>query len=545
MKTTSTSYQAALYMRLSKDDTGIKESSSITTQRKMLLSFAKENSFFIYDEYIDDGWSGTNFDRPEFKRMIRDIENKKVNLVITKDLSRLGRDYITVGKYTEIYFPTKEVRYIAINDNYDSNNPYTEIVPFKNIINEMYARDISKKIRSAFTAKMNDGCYIGNFAPYGYQKDPTDKNHLIVNKMVSPIVQKIFSLAAEGKTPIQIARYLNNKNIPTPAMYRCQNHPYLNIDNYSIYKEWTSSTISKMLHNIVYLGHLAQGKTTKASFKNPLIIQNPKEDWIIVKNTHEPIIDQLTYNLISRQTLNNTHHKKGNFINLFSGIAKCKDCGHNMSAVGTRKKGSVANLCCGNYKLHGASKCTNHFIDYNVLYYIVLEAIHEQTKISAQEKTELLTELQKELQQYPQNISAKKGIEELQKRNIELDNIIEKLYKDNFQGIINNDRFQKLLIRYETESQTLNKQITILSDLLKNTDKNLSSPEKSFDQFSNLIESFTNIKVLSSDILYQLIDRIEISQGFFEKTSSGKIKHQAIQIYFRFIGNKTIKKYTI
>ena len=187
----STKYKAALYMRLSKDDCSCDESSSIITQRKMLRSFAKENAFKVVDEYIDDGWSGTNFDRPNFKRMIQDIEDKKLNLVITKDLSRLGRDYITTGQYTEIYFPSKKVRFIAINDGYDSANKYTDIAPFKNVINEMYARDTSQKIKSSFIAKMKEGNFIGNFPPYGYIKDPSNKNHLLVNPETSDIVKKM------------------------------------------------------------------------------------------------------------------------------------------------------------------------------------------------------------------------------------------------------------------------------------------------------------------------------------------------------------------
>ena len=215
-------YTAALYMRLSKDDDGAAESASIITQRKMLRSYAAEHGYVVFDEYVDDGWSGTNFDRPDFKRMIGDIEAKKVNMVITKDLSRLGRDYITAGQYTEIYFPSKGVRYIAIHDGYDSDSPYSDIAPFKNVINEMYARDTSKKIRSAFATKMRDGAYIAAFAPYGYQKDPADKNHLVVDRQSGQVVKRIFRMAAEGAPPTEIARSLNavsytHLTLPTKA----------------------------------------------------------------------------------------------------------------------------------------------------------------------------------------------------------------------------------------------------------------------------------------------------------------------------------------
>lgn len=322
MKVNQSHYIAGLYMRLSKDD-GAGESSSIKTQRSMLRAYAKEHNFFIYDEYIDDGWSGTNFDRPSFQRMIQDIENKKINLVITKDLSRLGRDYITSGQYTEIYFPSKGVRYIAINDGYDSESPYTDIAPFKNVINEMYARDTSKKIRSAFITKMYAGKYIGNYAPYGYMKDPENKNHLLIDKEAASIVQQIFSYAENGKKPSEIVKILNDRKLPTPIMYRCMNHPNLDVDKFSRKKEWTVSSVSKLLKNVTYIGNTAQRKTTKVSFKSKATIRNSKSDWIIVENTHEPIISKETFETVQRKSQSRTNVKKDKFCNIFSGIAKC------------------------------------------------------------------------------------------------------------------------------------------------------------------------------------------------------------------------------
>lgn len=210
-------YRAALYMRLSRDDEGVSESASIATQRSMLRKFTEEHGYCIYDEYIDDGYSGTNFERPSFKRMLDDIETGKINMVITKDLSRLGRDYITTGQYTEIYFPSRKVRYIAVNDGYDSYAPHTDIAPFKNLLNEMYARDISRKIRSAFTAKMQEGAFVGSKAPYGYKRDPADKHHLVADPAAAIVVKKIFRSAADGISPINIARSLSRQGILTPS----------------------------------------------------------------------------------------------------------------------------------------------------------------------------------------------------------------------------------------------------------------------------------------------------------------------------------------
>lgn len=541
----STEYKAALYMRLSKDDCSCDESSSIITQRKMLRSFAKENAFKVVDEYIDDGWSGTNFDRPNFKRMIQDIEDKKLNLVITKDLSRLGRDYITTGQYTEIYFPSKKVRFIAINDGYDSANKYTDIAPFKNVINEMYARDTSQKIKSSFIAKMKEGNFIGNFPPYGYIKDPSNKNHLLVNPETSDIVKKIFIWASEGNNPKKIAEYLNKEGTLTPAQYRCLKNPQLNIDNYSNRKEWSSSTISKILKNIVYLGHTAQGKTTKVSFKSKVTIQNAKNDWIIVYNTHEPIIDLDTFEKVKKISINRTCATKGNFTNIFSGLAKCMDCGKSMSSVGTRKKGSLANLACGGYKLNGKKECSNHFIDYNVLYDVVLNAIREKINLSEADKKALFEEAKSQIDLNGNFSLLNQDRVKLECRVKELDCIIEKLYEDNFNGVINNDRLKKLLKKYEEENNKLVEKINKIDSYLSDKRKFVENIKTSYNNFSKIVNEYSNIKKLTRDILINFIDHIEIGQGHYKKTDSGKIRHQQIKIYFNFVGEYDSKIYEV
>ncbi len=540
MQPNSTIYKAALYMRLSKDDYNQGESSSITTQRKMLTAFAKQNSFKVIDEYIDDGWSGTNFDRPNFKRMIQDIESKKINLVITKDLSRLGRDYITTGQYTEIYFPSKKVRYIAINDGYDSNNKYGDIVPFKNIINEMYARDTSQKIRSSFQTKMREGEFIGNFAPYGYIKDPNDKNHLLINTEVSEVIKKIFDLAVDGNKPKEIAEYLNKRNIQTPAQYRCKKYPHLNVDNYTKRKKWTSSSVSKILKNIVYLGHTAQGKTTKVSFKSNITVQNSKSEWIIVKNTHEPLISEDVFNEVKRRSLSRTCAKKEGFTNIFSGLAKCMDCSRNMSSVGTRKKGSVSNLACGGYKLYGKKECTNHFIDYNVLYDIVLKAIRKQVVLSRQDKSNLFEDMKAKINLEKNDTFINQEIRKLKNRSKELDGIIEKLYEDNYNGVINDTRFKKLIAKYEKENDSLNKEINELEHQLMDKKRLLDGIINSYEKFCEIVKEYTEIKELNQDILFKFIDHIEVGQGYYEKTPNGKVKHQKVKIYFKFLGESSV-----
>ena len=541
MKAGST-YKAALYMRLSKDDDGTSESASIMTQRKMLRSYAADNGYLVFDEYVDDGWSGTNFDRPDFKRMIADIEAGKVNLVLTKDLSRLGRDYIAAGQYTEIYFPSKGVRYIAINDGYDSDSPYTDIAPFKNVINEMYARDTSKKIRSAFTTKMRDGAYIAAFAPYGYQKDPADKNHLVVDTQSGEIVKQIFRLAANGALPIEIARTLNAERTPSPAVYRCMTHEGLDVNQYSQRQEWTSATITKMLRNVVYLGHTAQGKTTRVSFKSHLTVSNPRDEWIVVENTHEALVDAETFDLVRRRSASRTCGKKGAFYNLFSGIAKCADCGKNMSATGTRKRGSPANLTCGGYKLYGADQCSNHFIDYNVLYEIVLTSLKEQLCISRGERAAILDNAQKHPLFIVKQQDHRKELGSIKKRLRELEKIIGKLYEDNAAGRLNNARMNKLLPKYEQEAEALENRMDAIE-----VEKAAPVPleQTSREKLDKLLCQFTDVTELTPKLLFKLIDHIEIGQGHYEKGAHGRVKHQTVKIFYRFQTQAAVKQYAI
>ncbi len=535
-------YTAALYMRLSKDDDGAAESASIITQRKMLRSYAAEHGYAVFGEYVDDGWSGTNFDRPDFKRMIGDIEAKKVNLVITKDLSRLGRDYITAGQYTEIYFPSKGVRYIAINDGYDSDSPYSDIAPFKNVINEMYARDTSKKIRSAFATKMRDGAYIAAFAPYGYQKDPADKNHLVVDARSGEVVKRIFRMAAEGALPIEIARSLNEQRVPSPAVYRCMTHDGLEVNAYSKRQEWTSATITKMLRNVVYLGHIAQGKTTKISFKSHLTVRNPRDEWIVVENTHEALVDQETFDLVRRRTMARTCEKKGTFYNLFSGIAKCADCGRNMSTTGTRKKGSPANLTCGGYKLYGAEECSNHFIDYNVLYEIVQASLREQLAISREERTAILENAQKKQAASAGRQERSKEISGIKKRLRELEGIIAKLYEDNAAGRLGDSRMNKLLSKYAQEAETLEQRLAALQNENAAPEPSLQEAREKLDK---LLRQITDVTELTPKLLFKLVDHIEIGQGYYERGEHGKVKHQTVKIFYRFQTQPAIKEYTL
>lgn len=531
-------YHAALYMRLSKDDDGTAESASIATQRKMLRTYADENAYTIAGEYIDDGWSGTNFDRPDFKRMITDIESGKINMVITKDFSRLGRDYITAGQYTEMYFPEHNVRYIAINDGYDSVNPFNDIAPFKHVINEMYARDTSKKIRSAFRTKMLEGSYIGNFAPYGYKKDLDNKNHLMIDYEAAAVVREIFQMAAAGDRPSEIAAQLNQSDIASPAMYRCSTHPHLDPNSYTTRREWTSSTICKMLANVVYLGHTAQGKTSKPSFKSKAAFRKPRDEWHIVENTHEPLVTSDMFDLVRTRSISRRNQQKTGFQNVFSGVAKCADCGGNMSTTGSRKKGSPYNLVCGRYKLYGSKECSNHFIDYELLLQSVLSEVKEMLKLSEKDKKQVLADMEKARRSEKANETdheadheTVKLLKTLETRDKELDTLIRRLYEDNVSGKINDERFTKLNAAYEAEQRQINQKIKLLKKPFVQDTNNRESRRR----FMELLDGLADISELTPNFVKRLIARIEVGQGRYEQTQEGKKKRQTVRIFWRFM----------
>lgn len=524
-------YRAALYMRLSRDDEGAGESSSITNQRRMLTRYAQEHEYLIVDEYVDDGYSGTNFDRPEFQRMIADVEAKKLDLVLTKDLSRLGRDYIQTGQYTEIYFPSKKVRYIAVNDGFDSEDACTDIAPFKNVVNEMYARDTSKKIRSALAVKQHSGSYIGNFAPYGYRKDPCDKNHLIPDEEAAAVVREIFDLSVQGHRPGEIACALNARGVLPPALYRCAQHPGLNADSYSKRKEWTPGAVTKLLRNIVYLGHMAQGKTTKVSFKSGVTLSHPPSEWIVVRGTHEPLVSEEQFETARARARGRACRAKGTFINLFSGLARCADCGRSMSTVGSRKKGSPANLACGSYKLYGAKACSNHFIDYNALYRIVLDAVRRQTSLTEGERAELLRALRAKR---GEERTARGEFGRLQAETARIDRLVELLYHDFMGGKINEQRFYRLLEKYEKQGEASAEKLTRLKDR-QAAPCEAQRPGGGADLLAEAVKKYTDITQLDAELLFELVDHIEIGQGWYENTPHGRIKHQSVNIVFRFL----------
>ncbi len=532
------SFHAALYLRLSRDDELAGESSSISTQREITSRYARDNGFEIAGEYIDDGFSGTNFDRPDFRRMIADIEAGKVNCVITKDLSRLGRNSARTADYLDEWFPSHAVRYISVTDGYDSFNltdGRAMTTPLILAVHEMYARDISGKIRSSFNAKMEAGKYVGAKAPYGYQKDSENKNHLVVDEDAASVVRRIFFMALMGESPHSIADTLNREGVPSPAVYRCQKNPALNVDDFSERKEWTSSIVCKLLRNEVYLGKLQQGKTQKVSFKSKDMLNIPRDEWITVEGTHEAIISEDVFRKVrSRCVARRSPATKG-FHNIFSGIAVCADCGRNMTTAPSRRKGSIYNLTCGGYKSYGAKECSNHFIDYEVLWNAVSRDLQNWLRLTDEQRENLAHELAAEKAHHngEDEENSRQRLSEKQRRRDELSVVLSKMYEDYALGRIPETTFQLLSRSKSEELQRLEDEIKIIEKRLSIDD----TDSDSWRQFFDLLAEAETEEGLTRELLVHLIDRIEVEQGKVQRGADGKQKRiQRIRIYYRFIG---------
>lgn len=380
----NTLFNVAEYIRLSREDGDKAESDSIGNQRKLITDYLKEKEdFILYDIYVDDGYSGTNFNRPSFRRMMDDIEGGKVNCVIVKDLSRFGRDYIDTGRYLERYFPDHDVRFISITDHIDSlKQSYDMLLPIKNIFNEQYARDISRKVHASMKTKQRAGEFIGAFASYGYRKSPGDKNKLLIDEYAAEIVRRIFRMYISGMGKNSIAALLNREGIVCPSEYKKLNgENYKNCHRLESTSYWTYSTINRLLQNEMYVGNMVQGRKTQRMRSKQRTLD--KKEWIVVENTHEAIIDGATWeeaqNLLKRRTRNLDLNKN---IGIFAGFLKCGDCGRSLvkkSGTPGHGEGSI-NYYCGTYVRSGRQYCTPHSVPHNFLQKIILDDLRIMTQ---------------------------------------------------------------------------------------------------------------------------------------------------------------------
>ena len=530
-------YNSAIYLRLSRDDELHGDSSSIKTQRQMLRKYAADHNINIYDEYIDDGWSGTNFDRPDFKRMIGDIEDGKINCVIVKDLSRLGRNYILTGQYTELYFPSKNVRFIAVNDSVDSINGDNEFAPFKNIINEWYARDISRKVHTALQTKFALGERIFSYAPIGYKKDPDNRNRLIIDEETCWIIEKIFGMAVNGAGAAKITKTLIAEKVPTPSWFNYQRygtfaHIYEGQPEDKRYM-WTIGQVKSILKDETYIGNSVHNKQTNVSFKSKKKYRKPESEWLRIENTHEGIISKEDFEAVQKMIISRRRQRSDGTTQIFAGLVKCADCGWSLRFGTNRlKNGSTYSFYnCSKYGQMGKINCSMHYIRYDTLYEYVLSRIKYWASVAQNDENTLLEKL---INSSDKNlaVSRKRAVSDLkkaEKRLKELDSLFTKLYEDRVADKINERNFNMLTVKYQQEQDELHERINSLNVMLKEEKKDVSNKEK----WIALIKQYTEPKELTASMLNSLIEKIVVHEAV--KTEDG-MREQEVEIFYRFIG---------
>ena len=524
----------ALYCRLSRDDGTESESNSIGNQKKLLSQKAKEMGLTDTKYYVDDGYTGTNFNRPGFQQLIDDIEIGLVSAVMVKDLSRLGRDYVSVGNYTDSYFPEHNVRFIAVNDAIDSDEGESEIAPFKNILNEMYARDISKKIRSSHRLRGSMGEPLSQ-PPYGYVKSPENKKKWIIDPEAATVVKSIFKMCLDGKGNETIARELQENKVLIPMAYwrskglnrggkKTQTNPY----------KWCKTTIQKILSQQEYCGDIINFKTYSKSFKNKRRIENSKENWAVFKDINEPIIDRETFETVQKfisKTKRRAPKKENGERSIFNGLIYCGDCHSKMRYHTSTSNKEIHYFTCSDNKVDYRGKCPGR-------HYVRADALEEVVKLELRRLVEMLEIDESYFAQLllrkndEEREKDKKFLEsELQKaiaRSGTVSQLYEKLYEDNVIGKVSDEWFVELSHKYEKERMDLKAKIADIRHKIEELKNNNSEYEK----FISAIRRFMQMDNLTSPLLRELIDHIDI----FETEGTGKSRTQRIVIYYRFIG---------
>lgn len=529
----------AFYMRLSKDDEIYGDSVSIETQRSIIEQFVKEQGFPFGKEYVDDGWSGTNFDRPSFQRMMNDINDGKINCVITKDLSRFGREHVEMDFHLEHIFPELGVRFIAITDNEDSDRGLSDFVPFKNLFNEMYAKDTSRKVKAALSVKAANGEDLCTYAPIGYKKDPDRRNHLVIDEETRWIVEKIFDMAAHGMGPAKIVGHLIDNKVPTSAWLNFQRYGYFA----HIFQDqpeskryyWTINQVKNMLSDEVYIGNTVYGKQTKVSFKSKKVVRKPREEWKQVSETHEPIIDKELFDHVQQLITKRRRPQKDCTVQIFAGLLQCADCGWSMryhQKKDTSTSKTYRAFSCTRYAQIGKrSGCTNHYIRYEVLYSCVLSRLQYWAAEAQKDEHGLLQRLlnaeRKANAQNGKDASSK--LRKDSKRLQEIDTLFAKMYEDHILGKMSERNFSMLSEKYQQEQEQLEKEIEDLKKQIEQDKQDSSNAQK----WVSLISQYTNLEELSAELLNTLIEKIIIHES--TKDADGN-REQEIEIYYRFVG---------
>lgn len=528
-------YDVGIYCRLSRDDhNGSSESMSIANQRQFLVDYVAEKGWTLKECYIDDGYTGTNFDRPDFKRMIQDAETGKIDCIITKDLSRLGRNYVKSGYYTEEYFIEHNIRFIAINDGIDTANENNDIAAFHHVLNEFYPKQVSKKVRQVKKKNAELGKFMGSQAPYGYMKSPEDKHILIVDEDAAVVVRRLFNEFSNGNSARMIADKLNSEGISTPRFYH-----YEKLGKENPLKQeknvWGSATILQLLRNQVYIGNMVQGKRQVISFKTKKRRKISPEDWIVVENTHTPIVDRNIWDRVQEKL--SRHHKKirrikNNTVGLFSGIIKCSDCGMPLAYMRRKLKDSEKGVYrCSRYNNNGSKACSSHYIDEEYISAFVLDDIRNYAQLATNKREELAEKLYKALKNTNNSevstISSK--IRSFEKRLFEVNDRIKNLYEDKCLGKIPEDIALDIIKDFTAEKNDLETKLPVLKSKIVNIKETVGNIKEWFD----MISAYENITELDREIVCGLVDSITV----FEKNKSEIPITQEIKIEYRFIKN--------
>ena len=521
----------ALYCRLSCDDDLQGDSNSIRNQKMLLKQYADEHKLRNVRFYVDDGYSGSNFDRPDFQRMIRDIDEGKVSTVIVKDMSRFGRDHILVGYYTKYYFAEADVRFIAVYDQVDSEtNPDDDITPFKNILNEMYAKDCSKKIKAVMKAKGNAGKHLATHPPLGYKKDPNDKEKWVIDERGAETVREIFSLCMNGYGPTQIARILTERKIDTPVVYFHKHGLPTPAKLREDSEIWDQKSVARILENVEYTGCTVNFKTYKKSYKSKKRIKLPQEDWLIFENTQEVIIDRQTFDSVQKIRQCKRRPSRMGEMSSLSGMVYCADCGKRMYLCRCTTMKQAEYFNCSTYRKKKKNLCTSHQITVKAVETLLLDDLKRTLRFAQSQKEEFLRMLEensevKTKQEIKENLRELSAAEERIKA---LDKIIQSLYEDKVAGILSEERYLKLSDTYETEQADLTEKAQMLKAEIE---KDKKEKDEILD-FLCLVEKYSSIEELTPEIIRSFVDRIIVH----EKRKENGHYRQEIEIVYNFIG---------
>lgn len=532
---------AFAYLRLSNEEAAEGESSSIKNQRMIIQDYCERNEILLVRVFIDDGWSGGNFDRPAFQEMIALLEQGKANIVITKDLSRLGRDMREASYYAEQYFPEHGIRYLTVADNFDTEQENV-MAPFQFAMNEVYLRDGSRKVKEVLKAKREKGLYCA-CAPYGYVKDPRNKNRLVPDEETAPIIRRIFEAAANGDSSRKIAMELNRDGIMPPLKYKVLYKGNFSEDGAARASDlWNYTTVKRILKNQVYLGHTLLGKSRKVSVKSKKKLNVPKDQWAVTENTHEPIITQEVFDLAQFNLGKGTfdfrqydHVRRS----IFSGIAFCAQCGHALCSCGTVYKGEREKywyLSCNRHRLDITDSCVGVRIKYSDILEVVRQDLNSLISLSPEEKEAVAREAMRRAGD--DNLIKVKQLQ-LQKAKARLstiDKVITKLYTDNAEGKIDDSRLERMLSELQRESAGLEKTIDSLSVI-----DSVNETQESYRAFFELANKYTYIKELDRDTLVTFVRRIEVGpkvlpDGTQKATHRNQPFQQSVRIFYKFIG---------